>query len=105
VFSHPINFKIKVFMSTQRNPLLDNSGLALAAITAFLYCASSAYTGGYYSRLGLDGDVLDRNFQQILFEGFLISFKWPFMLFILYPIVWLFNRADSNLKCNSNEFN
>ncbi|MEI8572885.1 hypothetical protein U737_00090 [Methylomonas sp. LW13] len=60
-------------MDNRQNSLLD-SGLGLAAITSFLYCASAAYTGGFLRQLGLDSDVLDRNFQQILYHGFVISF-------------------------------
>jgi hypothetical protein len=60
-------------MNNRQNSLLD-SGIALASITSFLYCASAAFTGGFLQQLGLDSDVLDRNFQQILYHGFLISF-------------------------------
>lgn len=73
-------------MSAKRDPLLD-SGLALAAVTAFLYCASAAYTGGFNGRLGLDGDVLDRNFQQILYDGFLISFGPTLIALTVYTIL------------------
>jgi len=76
-------------MSTKRDPLLD-SGLALAATTAFLYCASAAYTGGFNSRLGLDGDVLDRNFQQVLYDGFLISFGPVLLALVVYTILRFF---------------
>ncbi len=72
-------------MDAKRNPLFD-SGIALAAVTAFLYCASAAYTGGYLDLLGLDGDVLDRNFQQILYHGFLISFASAFLFLFFYAI-------------------
>lgn len=76
-------------MSTKRDPLLD-SGLALAAVTAFLYCASAAHTGGFNSRLGLDGDVLDRNFQQILYDGFLISFGPVLLALVVYTVLRFF---------------
>ncbi|MBT0964061.1 hypothetical protein [Denitromonas iodatirespirans] len=76
-------------MDTKRNPLLD-SGLLLAAATAFLYCASAAHTGGFNSRLGLDGDVLDRNFQQILYDGFLISFGPAILVLIIYTALRFF---------------
>lgn len=76
-------------MSTERNPLRD-SGLALAAVTAFLYCASSAYTGGFNGHFGLDGDVLDRNFQQILYDGFLISFGPILLVLVIYTALRFF---------------
>lgn len=76
-------------MSTKRDPLLD-SGLALAAVTAFLYCASAAHTGGFNSRLGLDGDVLDRGFQQILYDGFLISFGPALLVLVIYTTLRFF---------------
>lgn len=73
-------------MSTKRDPLLD-SGLALAAVTTFLYCASAAHTGGFNSRLGLNGDILDRNFQQILYDGFLISFGPVLLALVAYTFL------------------
>lgn len=69
--------------------MLD-SGLVLAAVTAFLYCASAAHTGGFNSRLGLDGDVLDRNFQQILYDGFLISFGPVLLALAAYTVLRFF---------------
>lgn len=72
-------------MDAKRNPLFD-SGIALAAATAFLYCASAAYTGSYLDLLGLDGDVLDRNFQQILYHGFLISFAPALLALFFYAM-------------------
>lgn len=73
-------------MDTKRNPLFD-SGIALAAVTAFLYCASAAYTGRYFGLLGLDGDVLDRNFQQMLYDGFLISVAPVLLVLFIYTLV------------------
>jgi hypothetical protein len=76
-------------MDTKQRSLLD-SGMALAAVTAFLYCASTAFTGGYLGPLGLDGDVLDRNFQQILYHGFLISFGPALLALIVYVLCRFF---------------
>lgn len=73
-------------MDAKRNPLLD-SGLALAAVTAFLYCVSAAYTGGFNGQLGLDGDVLDRDLQQILYDGFLISFGPVLVVLVIYALL------------------
>lgn len=80
-------------MNTKQNSLLD-SGMALAAVTAFLYCASTAFTGGFLGPLGLDGDVLDRNLQQILYHGFLISFGSALLALIVYVLCrFLYSHA------------
>jgi len=72
-------------MSYSKTPFID-SGLALAAITSALYCFGSAKYGGYLSELQLDANVLDRNFQQILYQGFLASFAYIFLGFFSYTI-------------------
>lgn len=53
---------------------LWNGGLGLALVTAALYCISTAYYGGFMGVLRLDADVLDRNFHQTLYHGFLTAF-------------------------------
>jgi hypothetical protein len=72
----------------QSNWAID-TGVALAAITAYLYCASTARTGGYLGRLELDADILDRNFHQVLYDGFLQSFT--LLLFLVLGLVVLHN--------------
>ena len=68
--------------------------MALAAVTAFLYCASTAFTGGFLGPLGLDGDILDRNLQQILYHGFLISFGPALLALIVYVLCrFLYSHA------------
>ncbi|MCQ9052112.1 hypothetical protein [Vibrio diabolicus] len=52
--------------------LVDSAGAA-ALITAYLYCVSTAFTHGYFRTLGLDSDLLERSFQQIVYEGFIQS--------------------------------
>lgn len=76
-------------MVDSKTPLLD-SGVALAAITAALYCFGSAKYGGYLSALQLDADVLDRNFQQVLYQGFLASFANIFLGLFGYTISHFF---------------
>jgi len=66
-----------------------DTGAALAAITAYLYCASTARTGGYLGKLELDADILDRNFHQVLYDGFLQSFT--LLLFLVLGLVVLHN--------------
>ena len=67
----------------ERKSLID-SGIFLAALTAYLYAASSSYYGGYLRALHLDSDMLDRNFQQILYNGFLLLFAPAFYISFLY---------------------
>jgi hypothetical protein len=73
-------------MGVSREPLL-NSGVALALLTAALYCVSTAYYGGFLAVLRLDADVLDRNFHQILYHGFLTAFVPVFQLLAWSAIV------------------
>lgn len=75
-------------MPSTFNKFLD-SALLLASATTFLYCAGSAYYGGYLGVFHLDADVLDRNFHQILYTGFYISFG-PVGLASSFYIAWRF---------------
>lgn len=52
--------------------IVDSAGI-IAVITAYLYSVSSAYTYGYFRTLGLDGDLLERTLQQIIYDGFIKS--------------------------------
>ncbi|OAH97552.1 MULTISPECIES: hypothetical protein [Methylomonas] len=70
----------------QRSSLID-SAVALAAITAFLYAASTAYYDGYFATFLLDRNVLDRNFQESLYRGFIISFYPAFIILWIYAAV------------------
>jgi hypothetical protein len=70
-------------MIEKRNSIFD-SGVALAAITAFLYSTSTAYYGSYLRSLQLDTDILDRNFQEILYHGFVLSFVQIFYALLIY---------------------
>jgi hypothetical protein len=69
--------------------LVDSAGVA-ALLTAYLYCVSTAFTHGYFYTLGLDSDLLDRNFHQIIYSGLiqsLNSFVWlALVVFILVTI-------------------
>ena len=73
--------QVRFSMPDIKNPLL-NSAVFLAAATGFLYCAGTAYFGGYLGSLRLDADVLDRNFHQVLYQGFFVSFG-PVLLGLL----------------------
>ena len=96
-------------MSDAKGPLI-NSAVFLAATTGFLYCVSTAHAGGYLSSLRLDSDVLDRNFHQVLYNGFLISFGQVLVaLFayaaarVLYSHVFLPSLTDWLRKSAKNK--
>jgi len=59
-------------MADTKNATID-SALLLAGCTAFLYAAGTAHFHGYLETLRLDTEVLDRNFHQTLYTGFLVS--------------------------------
>lgn len=75
-------------MNNPINKLID-SGLIITFATAFLYCVSTAQNGGYLSVLLLDTDILDRNLDQILYNGFIISF-YPVTMGIFIYLCWRF---------------
>jgi amino acid transporter len=70
-------------MTSPRNSLID-SAILLALIPALLYAISTAYYDGYYVPLHLDADILDRNVQQSLYRGFIISFMPAFYALFTY---------------------
>lgn len=70
-------------MAGSRPSALD-SAVMLAAATAFLYCVSTAHYGGYLGPLHLDADVLDRNFHQVLYNGFLIALAPVLYALLIY---------------------
>ncbi len=73
-------------MSGKQSQLLE-SGMVIAVVTAILYCVSAAYNGGYFYPLQLDSDVLDQNFHQVLYNGFLVSFVPAFEGLIIYVLL------------------
>lgn len=66
--------------------LVDSASI-IAAITAYFYSVSTAYTYGYFHTLGLDADLLDRNFQQIIYDGFIISITHLLYLFVIIFVI------------------
>lgn len=79
----PRNYK-----SEKRNLEID-SALILAGFTVTLYCIYTAYYQGYLKTLGLDPDIIEKGFHQIIYEGFLITYDKilyliPFTLGSLY---------------------
>lgn len=80
-------------MSEVRSTILD-SAVLLAATTACLYCTGTAHYGGYLSVLQLDADVLSRDFNQIVYNGFLLSFAPAFTLIAALSLgSWVYSHA------------
>ncbi|MBW3529182.1 hypothetical protein KO533_21815 [Shewanella sp. NKUCC05_KAH] len=88
---------------------LKNSAIFITLTTAFFYCCSSFYVNGYFRVLGLDSDVLERNFHSIVFDGFTLSLNKSVTIFYLLVVTfWLraifisevsrITKNDSNLK-------
>ena len=59
-----------------------NSAATLALTTGYLYCASTAKYYGCIGSLHLNSQTLDRNFHQILYDGFLTT-VFPVILLLL----------------------
>lgn len=70
-------------MPTHRSSLFD-SAVTLAVTTAFFYAISTAYYDGYFGPLHLDANVLDRNVQQSLYRGFVISLTPTLIGLLIY---------------------
>lgn len=50
-----------------------DSAVIIPLVTAYFYCVSTAYLGGFFGVLHLDSDVLDRNFHQTLYHGMTLN--------------------------------
>lgn len=50
-----------------------DGALILAAVPAWLYCASTARSGGYLNTLNLDYDVLGGDFYTTIYNGLIVS--------------------------------
>ena len=78
-----------------------NSAVLLTAVTAFLYASSTAYTYGYFRALDLDGNVLDRNFHQIIYHGMILNIRTV----ILAPLILAFVvTIHSSFKIELSQF-
>ncbi|SUB90628.1 hypothetical protein [Photobacterium damselae] len=72
-----------------------DSAIIIALLTGYFYCVDSAYTGGYLSVFGLDSDVLERNFHQVIYTGFIKGYltvtRLSLFVFILI-FIWNISR-------------
>ncbi len=69
--------------------LLNSAGL-IVLTTAFLFASSTAYTSALLRRLGLDSDLMERSFHQVLYHGFIINllFLMALPLFLFFYILY-----------------
>ncbi|MGY6037785.1 hypothetical protein [Aeromonas sp. AE23HZ002T15] len=80
---------------------LFNSAGLIVLTTAFLFASSTAYTNALLRRLGLDSDLMERSFHQVLYHGFIINLFFlmilPFVLlsmaYIAYEVKDVMHRA------------
>ncbi|MBL0612263.1 hypothetical protein JD508_18715 [Aeromonas jandaei] len=85
--------------------LLNSAGL-IVIITAFLFGSSTAYTNSELRLLGLDSDLMERSFHQVLYHGFIMNLMFIFFMpvflflvsFVYYHVVDLFRSSF----CKSN---
>lgn len=70
-------------MPTSNLRFIDGA-IALAAVTALLYAVGTAEFGGYLSTLRLNENILDRNFHQVLYRGFIALYGPACMIAIIY---------------------
>lgn len=75
--------------------LLNSAGL-IVLTTAFLFASSTAYTNALLRRLGLDSDLMERSFHQVLYHGFIINLPFlmalPFIFCLLVFISYEYKR-------------
>jgi len=76
---------------------LINSASLLAITTAFLYCASTAFTHGYMGYFGLDPDILERNFHRTIYDGMIKSIELKHLLWLPLGYV-LYSTVNSSFK-------
>ena len=71
-----------------RNLSID-SAVLLTSLTALLYTWSTAFYSGYLSYIGLDADMMERSFHQVIYNGLLISF-YPIILILIVSTISLY---------------
>ncbi|MBL0511832.1 hypothetical protein [Aeromonas media] len=89
--------------------LLNSAGIIVLA-TAFLFGSSTAYTNALLGTLGLDSDLMERSFHQVLYHGFIINLLYIVMMpFVLFSISYLAYEAKDTIhrafrSVNGNRF-
>lgn len=89
--------------------LLNSAGLIVLA-TAFLFGSSTAYTNALLGSLGLDSDLMERSFHQVLYHGFIINLFYIVMMpFVMFSISYLAYETKDTIhrafrSVNGNRF-
>lgn len=81
--------------------LLNSAGL-IVIITAFVFGSSTAYTNAELSVLGLNSDLMERSFHQVLYHGVIMNLV--FMFFIPFSLFLVSFFITSGLHLFSNVF-
>ena len=75
-----------------RKPI--DSAILLAVCTALLYSWSTANYHGFLTVVGLDSDMMERSFHQVIYSGLIVSFGPIFlMLFLAASALYLWSHA------------
>lgn len=71
-----------------------DSAILLAACTALLYSWSTANYHGFLTTVGLDSDMMERSFHQVIYSGLVVSFA-PIllMLFLVAFVSFIWSHA------------
>lgn len=70
-----------------RKPI--DSAILLAVCTALLYSWSTANYHGFLTTVGLDSDMMERSFHQVIYSGLVVSFV-PILLMLFFVAFALF---------------
>ena len=86
--------------------LLNSAGL-IVIITAFVFGSSTAYTNAELSVLGLNSDLMERSFHQVLYHGVIMNlvfmFFIPFSLFLVSFFYYKWVAFIQQCFCPSNK--
>ncbi|EEZ39905.1 hypothetical protein [Photobacterium damselae] len=70
-----------------------DSATFIAIFASYFYCIDTVYTNGYLSVFGLDNDLLERNFHQVIYSGFMRAYHGIFLgvgsLFLVFSVLAL----------------
>lgn len=72
------------------NRLSLDSAVFLAGFTAILYTWSTAHYNSFLRVLGLDADMMERSFHQVIYSGLLLSFVPALLILFLFASVLYF---------------
>jgi hypothetical protein len=80
--------------------LLNSAGL-IVIIAAFLFGSSTAYTSSELHVLGLDSDLMERSFHQVLYHGFIMNLMLIFFIpILLFVISYIYYHSVDLVRCS-----